>query len=132
MVRKFGAVLSGFAAIALCLAAEAADEKVAPIKTVMKTIAGKEGLCAKCGAAGKGEKWEDAQKIAKDMAACAANLPKNKCPKGDAASWEKLSKQFAEQAAAVSKAAEAKDSKEFSAALKAFTGSCKTCHDAHK
>lgn len=133
MVRKFGAVLAGFAAIALCLAADAADEKkAASIKDVMKTIAGKEGLCAKCGGAGKAEKWEDAQKFAKDLAACAANLPKNKCPKGDAASWEKLSKQYAEQAAAVSKAAEAKDAKEFGAALKTFTGSCKACHDAHK
>lgn len=118
--------------IALCLSVDAADEKAAPIKTVMKTVAGKEGLCAKCNAAGKDAKWEDAQKYAKQLTDCCANLPKNKCPKGDAESWAKLSKQYAEQAAAINKAATDKNAEAFGKAIKTFTSSCKTCHDAHK
>ena len=133
MARKFGAVLAGVGVLAVCVAAGAGEDKTPSIKEIMKAVAAKEtGLCGKCAAAGKAEKWEDAQKFSKQLAACVSSLPKNACPKGDADSWAKLSKEFAEQAAAVSKAAEAKDAKEFAAAMKAFTGSCKACHDAHK
>jgi len=110
-MRKAGLVFGAVIALVVVLGANAADEKVPDIKKVMKTIAGKDGLCAKCGAAGKAKKWEDAQTLAKSFADCAANLPKNECPKGDPKSWEKLSKQFAEQAKAVSKAADDKDEK---------------------
>jgi cytochrome c556 len=132
MVRKFGAVLAGLVVIVVCLSVDAADEKTPTTKQVMKTVAGKEGLCAKCNAAGKDAKWEDAQKYAKQLSECCANLPKNKCPKGDAESWEKLSKQYAEQAAAINKAASDKDAEKFGQAIKTFTTACKTCHDAHK
>ncbi|MCE9564854.1 MAG: cytochrome c [Planctomycetes bacterium] len=133
MIRKFGAVLAGFAMVALCIAVDAADDKSPTTKEIMKTVFAKEtGLCGKCVAAGKAEKWEDAQKLAKTMAECGAALPKNKCPKGDADSWAKLTKEFAEQTEAISKAAEAKDAVKFAAAVKTFTGSCKACHDAHK
>jgi hypothetical protein len=133
MARKFGAVLAGLVVMALCVAVDAGEDKAAPTKTVMKTLFAKDtGLCGKCAAAGKGEKWEDAQKLAKSLSDCAANLPKNKCPKGDADSWAKQTKEFAELADAVSKAAESKDKDKFAAAIKAFTGTCKACHDAHK
>jgi len=134
MIRKFGALLTGFAVAALCVAVDAADEKKPPtIKEVMKAVAAKEtGLCGQCAAAAKAEKWEDAQKLAKKMAECASALPKNKCPLGDAESWAKLTKQYAAQAEAVSKAAESKDTEKFNDALKTFTGSCKACHEAHR
>lgn len=132
MLRKAGLVFAGVVGLVLAMDAVAAEEKTPSIKQVMKAVAGKQGLCAKCGAAGKEMKWEDAQQLAKTLSDCCANLPKNKCPKGDAASWQKLSKQYADQAAAVSKAAQDKDAKAYSAALGAFTKSCKTCHDAHK
>lgn len=132
MLRKAGMVFAGMVGLVLAVDAVAADEKVPSIKQVMKTVAGKEGLCAKCGAAGKEMKWEEAQKLAKSLSACCANLPKNKCPKGDAASWEKLSKKYADQAAAVAKAAEDKDAQAYTAALAAFTKSCQECHKAHK
>ena len=130
MLRTFGAVVVGV--VAVCLVAGAADDKTPKIKDVMKTVAGKDGLCAKCNAAAKDDKWEDAQKLAKQLTECGAALAKNKCPKGDGESWTKLSKQYAEQTVAISKAAEAKDAKEFGTAIKTFVGSCKTCHDAHK
>ena len=132
MLRKFVLAFVGAVAMTLVLGSVGAEEKTPSIKDVMKTVAGKEGLCAKCNTAAKGEKWEDAQKLAKSLAECGVNLTKTKCPKGDAKSWEKLTKQYCEDAAAVSKAAEKKDGKEFATAIKTFTGSCKTCHDAHK
>lgn len=132
MIRKCGAVLAGLAMVAICLSVDAAQDKTPTIKEVMKTVAGKEGLCAKCNAAAKGEKWEDAQKLAKQLTECAAALAKNDCPRGEAESWKKLTKQYAEQAEAVKKAADAKDSKEFGTAIGAFTKSCSACHDAHK
>lgn len=133
MLRKFGAVLAGVVMAVACLAVDAAEDKAAPTKTVMKTLFAKDtGLCGKCAAAGKGEKWEDAQKLAKTLSECAANLPKNKCPKGDAESWTKLTKEFADLAEAVNKAAESKDKAKFDEAIKAFTGTCKACHDAHR
>jgi len=134
MIRKIGALFTGIAVTALCVAVDAADEKKPPtIKEVMKAVAAKDtGFCGQCAAAAKAEKWEDAQKYAKKLAECAAALQKNKCPLGDAESWAKLSKEFADQAEAVSKAAESKDTAKFNDALKTFTGSCKACHEAHK
>ncbi len=132
MVRKFGALLAGLGVVALCVAGNAADEKAPTIKEVMKAVAKDPGLCGKCNAAAKAEKWEDAQKLAKELIKCGEALSKNKCPKGDGGSWKKLTKAYAEQTVAISKAAEAKDSKAFGTAIKTFTGACKTCHDAHK
>jgi hypothetical protein len=132
MVRKFVAMFIGLSVVALCLAVHAAEDKTPAIKDVMKAVAGKEGLCTKCNAAAKGEKWEDAQKLSKKLIECGKALVKNKCPKGYAESWTKLTKQYSEQTVAINKAAEDKDSKAFSKAIGAFTGSCRTCHDAHK
>ncbi|MBN9117919.1 MAG: hypothetical protein J0I06_01925 [Planctomycetes bacterium] len=113
MLRKFVLAFVGALAATLVLGHATAEDKAPTIKDVMKSVAGKEGLCAKCNAAAKGEKWEDAQKLSKELAECAVALTKTKCPKGDAKSWEKLTKQYCEQAAAVSKAAEKKDGKDY-------------------
>lgn len=134
-MRKAGFVFGAMIAAVLALGSSAADEKVVPIKTIMKTIAGskkEKGLCGKCIEAGKGEKWEDAQKLSKDLANCVANLPKNPCPKGDGKNWEKLSKLWAEQAKAIQKAADDKDAKAFNEATAAFTKACGACHKEHK
>lgn len=134
MARKIGLVLAGVFGVLTCLAAGADDkEKKTPtIKEVMKSTAGKQGLCAKCNAAAKDKKWDDAQKLAKELKECGEALAKNSCPKGDGESWTKLSKQYKEQTEAIAKAAEDKDGKEFAAAITKFTKSCKACHDAHK
>lgn len=132
MVRKAGMAFIGMFALVLVLGSAVADEKGPTIKQVMKATTGKNGLCAKCSTAAKGEKWEDAQKLAKELSACGEALTKTKCPKGDGSSWAKLTKQFSEQTKAIAKAADDKDSKAFGGAVKAFTGSCKGCHDAHK
>lgn len=137
MLRKAGMVFAATLGLVIVLGSVSADEKkdTPSIGTIMKAIAGnktEKGLCGKCIAAGKDQKWEDAQKLAKSLCECVANLPKNKCPKGDADSWEKLSKAFAEQAKVIQKAADDKDSKAFNEAVGSFTKQCGACHMAHK
>src|SRR5262249_16002928 len=115
MLRKFGVVFGGGVAIVLGIGSAGADGKNPAIKEIMKAVGGtkaekkKDGLCSKCVTAGKGENWDDAQKFGKQLKECAAALPSNKCPKGEKESWEKLTKKYAEQAAAVAKAADDKD-----------------------
>ena len=136
MLRKSGVMFVGMVSLVIALGTAFADDKTPTIKEIMKTAFDTKttkGLCSKCATAGKDMKWEDAQKLAKSLTECCANLPKSAKPaKGDAESWEKLSKQFSEQSKAVAKAAEDKDSKAFDEAIKAFTGSCMGCHMAHK
>jgi cytochrome c556 len=98
----------------------------------MKAVNGKTGLVAKTEGAVKDGKWEDAQKLSKQLAEAGAALAKNDVPKGDAKSWEKLTKLYADQTTAIDKAATDKDAKALEKAVKAFKGGCKTCHDAHK
>jgi len=132
MARKFGMVFAAMVAIVVGLGTLVAQDKNPTTKEIMKKVAGKEGLCAKCNMAAKGGQWENAQKLGTQLKECGAALAKAPCPKGDAKSWEKLTKQYAEQTVAISKAADAKDAKSFEASIKTFTSSCKACHDAHK
>ncbi|HEY3787250.1 MAG TPA: cytochrome c [Urbifossiella sp.] len=137
MVRKAGLTFAGTLALMIALGAASADDKKTPTtKMIMKTLfgapKGEMNLCQKCVAAGKGEKWDEAQKYAKTLADLGASLPKNPCPRGDADSWEKLTKQFAEQTKAIAKAADDKDSKEFEEATGKFTKACGACHMAHR
>ncbi len=131
MVRKAGLLFAGMAGLVICLGGAMAEE-TASIEHVMKTVAGKKGLCAKCAGAAKANNWTEAQKLAKELTACGAALGKNKCPTGDAASWERLTKKYHEQTQAIAKAADAKNATAFNAAVGTFTKSCKECHSAHK
>lgn len=132
MIRNACVLLMGTLGLTVVLGGVGADEKQPSIQEIMKAVGAKDGLCARCNQAAKGEKWADAQKLGKQLAECGLNLTKTKCPKGDAASWEKLTKQYCEQAAAIAKAADNKDAKAFNEAIGAFVKSCKACHDAHK
>jgi Skp family chaperone for outer membrane proteins len=134
MLRKFGIV-------ALCLSVAlfawnsltAADEKVPSIEDIMKKVPHpKKGLAAKTVEAVKADKWEDAQKMATELKTFGEALGKNKVPKGDAKSWEKLCKEFADQMSDIEKGAKAKDAAAVTKAEGAFRKSCKACHDAHK
>lgn len=129
LAKKAVAVL---AVGAMAAGLTAADGKHADIETVMKKVNGKKGLCAACVGASKADKWEDAQKAGKELKQLGEDLGKNPCPKGDEASWKKLTKQYAEQTAAIAEAADKKDAKALATAAGTFQKSCKTCHDAHK
>lgn len=141
MVRKITRLAICFAAglfaITLGVNAFAADEKKAEkalsIEEIMKpSFGGKNSLQKKIAAATKAEKWEDAQKAATELKTLGAGLGKNETPKGDAASWKKLSAKYAEQTADISAAADKKDLKATNAALGVLGKSCKECHDAHR
>jgi hypothetical protein len=110
--------------------AVSADEKAPDIGTIMTKSFGKEGYKATVGAAVKGEKWEDAAKLAKEWNDLGAALGKNKCPKGDAKSWEKMCAAFADSTKAVLAATEKKDAKAATKAIGSFN--CGGCHKAHK
>ena len=138
MVRKMlqAGVFAALGLIAMMASygvATTAEDKVPDISTIMaKSFKGKDSLKSAIAADVKGEKWEDAQKLAKDWSEMGAALGKNKPPKGDAKSWEELSKKFADNTKAVSDAAEKKDAKAVNTALTAIGGSCKACHTNHK
>jgi cytochrome c556 len=133
MVRKLlfsGLVLAaGFVVGAMALAE---DKKPADIHTIMETVPGKKGLVAKVTAAAKGEKWDEAQKMAAELKQFGEDLGKNDPPKGGKDSWAKLTKKFAEQMSDIEAGAKAKDAAAVEKAAKAFGGSCKACHDSHK
>lgn len=114
-------------------AAPAADDKLPDISEIMKKGHAKtDGYVAKIKEATKGEKWEDAQKYAKDLNILGEALGKNKPPKGDEKSWKALTDKYADATKKVLKGAEDKDAKAVSAGLGAIGGSCGGCHKAHK
>lgn len=133
MARWCGAAVAAVMMAGLVVSATGtAQDKGPTAKDVMKAVAGKTGLCAKCNAAGKAGNWDDAQKLAKQLNECGVAFTKSPCPRGDGKSWEKLTAEFCAQTAAINKAAEAKDSEAFAKAIKTFVGSCEGCHTAHK
>ncbi len=138
MVRKMlraglFAALGMIAMLASYGVANTAEDKVPDISTIMqKSFKGKDSLKASITADVKAEKWEDAQKLAKEWSELGAALGKNKAPKGDPKSWDELSKKFADNTKAVSDAVEKKDGKAATAAIGAIGSSCGACHKAHK
>ncbi len=129
--------LLGLMTVLLAYAAATADdkkeEKVPTIKEIMtKGHKGTDAYIAKIKTAAKDAKWEDAQKYAKTLTFFGENLGKNKPPKGETDSWEKLTKKYGENTKAVVKAVEDNDAKAVNKALGEITGSCMECHKAHR
>lgn len=109
-----------------------ADEKPTIDEIMKKNHNKKAGLFPKIADQVKAGKLSEAAPLAKDMAVNAAKLPTVKPEKGDAKSWEKLSKAYAETAKALADACEKKDEAAAKAAAGKLGGSCKACHDAHR
>lgn len=120
-------IVGMLATYGMAISANNAD---ADIHDVMKKSFGKGGLKSQLSAAVKGEKWEDAAKLAKEMNDLGEALGKNKPPKGDVKSWDKLCKGFAKATQGILAGAEKKDAKAIAKAMS--TIKCMTCHDAHK
>ena len=76
--------------------------------------------------------WDAIQGQTKDFSRLAAALGKNDPPRGSRESWEKLTLAYADSAAALDRAAEAKDRDAASAAQKDLAGSCRACHQEHR
>jgi cytochrome c556 len=133
MIQAIMFAALGIGATTLAYSASAADDKVPDISEIMtKGHKGTDAYLAKIKTAAKADKWEDAQKYAKTLAFFGENLGKNKAPKGDDKSWEKLTKEYMENTKAVAKGAEDKDAKATLAGLDAIGKSCGACHKAHK
>lgn len=76
--------------------------------------------------------WEAIQESAAEYAKLTAELGKNKPTKGDADSWQRLTKAYHDDARALDAAAKAKSRARASAALTRLDNACKTCHKAHR
>jgi cytochrome c556 len=115
--------------------AGAADESTPTIDKIMETLhKGRKSPMATLKGALKSQSpdWATVQKETKEYAKFAAYMPKNKPPKGDEASFQKLAKAFASNAKALDAAAQKEDLAATKAAFGKIGGSCKSCHDAHK
>ncbi len=137
-VRRLVACLS-IAAFAMSVGAIAQDKKdkkddkkTPTTKEIMKKVPGKEGLVAKVSAAAKGEKWEDAQKIGKELKGYGEAIAKNKPKKGETTSWEAHTKGFNETMTAIADGADKKDKSAVADGVKKFGTLCATCHKDHK
>ncbi|MFO0822751.1 MAG: cytochrome c [Gemmataceae bacterium] len=99
---------------------------------IMKKNHGKKGgLIPKIADLVKNDKIADALPLAKQAAALAASLPKDRPKKGDKKSWDELSKDYADTTKDLAAAIEKKDVEAAKSALSAINGSCKACHEAH-
>jgi cytochrome c556 len=76
--------------------------------------------------------WNDVQRDTKELVELGSALGKNTPPKGDQASWDRLTKDYVTKARSLEAAAESKNKSGAQAALKQIQGSCKVCHMAHR
>jgi hypothetical protein len=114
---------------------EAQGDKTPTIKEIMgKLHKGTTSLRPALGKELKAEEpnWEEVQKQTKEFALLAASIGKNDPPMGEKASWEKLTKAYADTAKAMDAAAQKKDKKAALAAHGKLSGACLACHKAHR
>jgi hypothetical protein len=76
--------------------------------------------------------WADIQKHTKELVTLGSGLAKNEPPKGEKASWQKLTQGYVTTARDLDAAAQRKDKNAATAAHKKLTGSCTGCHNAHR
>jgi cytochrome c556 len=76
--------------------------------------------------------WEGIQADTAEYVKQTDILLKNKPKKGTAASWETLAKAYNTDAQALNAAAKRKDARTTAAVLRRISGTCMTCHKAHR
>jgi hypothetical protein len=125
-----------FAASFLAPPADARDEKTPDIKEIMKKVNSPTGLYATVMRELKEQDvmWDDIKEPAQEIARLAALLGKNDPPQGDKASWQKLTKAYADNAKALEKAVAKRDKKGAVAAQKLIgeEAVCNACHKVHR
>jgi hypothetical protein len=112
-----------------------ADDPVPEIGDIMKKLNNKKaGIHGKLKdlVKEKDPKWEDIAKKSKEYKTLIDALGKNKPPQGDQASWDKLTKAYAESGAKFVTAAEKKDKEAAFKALTTIDQSCAACHKEHR
>ena len=122
--------------MALTLTTSKADEEKTPtIKEIMtKAHKGGKSLIQMVGKELKADEpdWADLQKKTKELVKLGTALGKNEPPKGEKASWEKLTKEYLKNAKALEDAAKKQDKAAALASQKKLTGACASCHKQHK
>lgn len=76
--------------------------------------------------------WPEIQRQARSFVTLGAALGKNTAPRGEAASWTKLTAQYLDNAKALDTAAQKKDKAGAIAAHTRLNDSCKGCHNLHR
>ena len=115
--------------------AGAADATTPTIDAIMKKVNGKNGLHRKGlpdALKATPVDWANVQKQTKEYADLAGALGKNDPPKGDKASWEKLTKSYADSAKELFTAAEKKDKDTITSVQGKIGRTCMNCHKAHR
>jgi len=129
-------MLTGAAVLfAIVAGAIAADDKNPTIDEIMKKVNhAKNGLHKKVGTELKTAmpNWTDLQKQMKEYTKFCDGLSKNDPPKGDKKNWEKLCKEYVENAKKLQDAIDKKDKTAASSAHSTISKSCKACHDTHR
>jgi hypothetical protein len=122
-------------AMSWVLSTSNADDKDLTIKEIMgKAHKGPNSLIMTVGKDLKADEpdWADVEKKSKELVRLGTALGKNEPPKGEKASWQKLTQRYVTNAKALEKAAEDKDKSKALAAHKKLTGMCMACHSVHK
>jgi hypothetical protein len=133
-MKRFTVLLTALT-LSFAAAAEAKDDKPSEIQELMGKLNKPTGLFYAIGKElREGDPmWADIQPAAKEVAKEAARLGKLTPPKGDKDSWAKLTKEYADNAAALEKAVAGKNQAAAKAAFaKIDEPNCKKCHDAHR
>src|SRR5262245_56489620 len=128
MTKWLGAVAlaAGLLGTALAVEAKSIDE-------IMKRVNSAKGIQRKLlPDAAKAGDWDNAQKLSKEYVELAEQLGKNKPPKGEQKSWEKLTGDYLVSVKKVDEACQKKDAAAVTAAQRKIGAMCKSCHDAHK
>jgi cytochrome c556 len=127
-------MLTGLLALAVIVTGAAqAEDKPESIKEIMKKAhAGDEAFRSSIGKALKAKDFESAATTMKAWSALAPHLGSFDPPKGDKESWKKMTKKYAENVKALTKAIDDKDARAAGKDLKAINSMCVTCHKAHK
>lgn len=76
--------------------------------------------------------WGALKNESEEFGALVLALGKNKPPKGDAASWQKLTKDYADEVAKLKAAVGLMNKGTADAAIAKLGASCSACHKAHK
>jgi hypothetical protein len=113
----------------------AADDSTPKIKDVMKALfkTKTSGLAKlKSELQANPTPWASIEKSTSEIVDLISALGKNTPPRGDKASWEKLTVALHENSKALDNAAKAKDKSSADAAVKKISTACQSCHEAHK
>jgi len=110
------------------------DQSPETASEIMKKTHGKTGLrnALKADLKANPVDWDKAQKETKVYSELAGMLGKATPPKGEKASWEKLTKEFADTTKEMDTAAGKKDAPAAQSALTKIGTMCMPCHTAHR